>query len=410
MPKRAVVHPPKPEAAPAPAMPAAKAPAAPAPPPETLPAAAGDDLLSIVRTLPDVVFRCVKDARGRIVWTLNEGRLAEEFHVTTKDVRGKTLYEMFPPEVADRQLPFFEAAFRGEAVEWTNEMAGRSFKHHPQPVRDATGKVVAVVGFITDVTGLVEAQRKAESLNVELMRRMEELRQANRRLEQANRDLEMFASTVSHDLAQPLSVIGNTAHALEVRLADRLAAAERDSLARVSASVQRMGALMQDLLRFSRAAQQPLHIEDCDLGDLAWQAARTLQAQEPARHVAWDIPAHLKARADAGLLRVVLDNLLGNAWKYTGRQPEAHVRVQAEPGGVIAVADDGVGFDPATAGRLFEAFERLPSASGFPGTGIGLATVRRIVERHGGKVWAEGRPGHGATVRFTLAPAAVAAA
>jgi signal transduction histidine kinase len=403
MPERAAAQPATPSAA-------SFAPPAAAPPPEAVPAAAGDDLLSIVRTLPDVVFRCVKDARGRIVWTLNEGRLAEEFHVTTKDVRGKTLHEMFPPDVAERQLPFFEAAFRGEAVEWTNEMGGRSFKHHPQPVRDASGRVVAVVGFITDVTGLVEAQRRAEQLNVELMRRMEELRQANRRLEQANRDLEMFASSVSHDLAQPLSVIGSTAHALQVRLAPRLDQAERDSLARVSASVARMGALMQDLLRFSRAAQQPLHVEDCDLADLAWQAARALQAQEPARRVAWDIPAHLKARADPGLLRVVLDNLLGNAWKYTGRQAEAHVRVQAEPGGAFAVADDGVGFDPATAGRLFEAFERLPSASAFPGTGIGLATVRRIVERHGGKVWAEGHPGHGATVRFTLGPAALAAA
>jgi signal transduction histidine kinase len=403
MPKHAVVQP-QPEAAPA-----AKGPAPP-PAPETLPSASGDDLLAIVRTLPDVVFRCVKDERGRIVWTLNEGRLAEEIHVTTKDVRGKTLHEMFPPEVADRQLPFFEAAFRGEAVEWTNEMGGRSFKHHPQPVRDASGKVVAVVGFITDVTGLVEAQKRAESLNLELMRRMEEVRQSNRRLEQANRDLELFASSVSHDLAQPLSVIGSTAHALQVRLGARLDDAGRDSLARVSASVARMGALMQDLLRFSRAAQQPLRIEDVDLGDLAWQAARALQAQEPARRVAWEIPPHLKSRADPGLLRVVLDNLLGNAWKYTGRRPEAHVRVSAEPGGVVAVADDGVGFDQATAGRLFEAFERLPSSAGFPGSGIGLATVRRIVERHGGRVWAEGRPGEGAVVRFTLAPPAGVAA
>src|SRR5687767_13696928 len=130
------------------------------------------DLLTIVRTLPDVVFRCVKDARGRIVWTLNEGRLAEEFHATTRDVYGKTLHEFFPPDVADRQLPFFEAAFRGEAVEWVNEMGGRRFKHFPQPVRGPDGSVVAVVGFITEVTSLVEAQRRAEELNVELLRRM----------------------------------------------------------------------------------------------------------------------------------------------------------------------------------------------------------------------------------------------
>src|SRR5687767_2207997 len=118
MPKRAVAKPQTSAAAPPTSASApTSAPAFAAAPPETVPSVPGDDLLSIVRTLPDVVFRCVKDARGRIVWTLNEGRLAEEFHVTTKDVRGKTLHEMFPPEVADRQLPWFEAAFRGEPVE-----------------------------------------------------------------------------------------------------------------------------------------------------------------------------------------------------------------------------------------------------------------------------------------------------
>ena len=375
-------------------------------------APSAEDLLAIVRTLPDVVFRCVKDGRGRIVWTLNEGRLAEEFHATTRDVYGKTLHEFFPPDVADRQLPFFEAAFRGEAVEWVNEMGGRRFKHFPQPVRGPDGSVVAVVGFITEVTSLVEAQRRAEGLNVELLRRMEELRESNRLLAQANRDLEGFASSVSHDLGQPLSVIANVAYVLETRLAGQLDQHGKDSLAKVRANVQRMSDLTADLLRFSRAAQQTLRVEEVDLASVAWEVARSLQAQDPRRAVAWDIPRRLVVRGDPGLLRVVLDNLLGNAWKYTGRQPQAAIALWLESASppTVAVRDNGIGFDEAEAGRLFQAFERLPSGQGFQGTGIGLATVRRVVERHGGRVWAEGRPGEGATFHFSLGPASAPAA
>jgi len=374
--------------------------------------AAATDLLAIVRMLPDVVFRCVKDEKGIIRWTLNEGRLAEEFHVTTKDIQGKSLSEMFPPDVAARQLPHFEAAFRGEAQEWVNEMGGRLFKHYPQPVKDAQGKVVAVVGFITEVTSLVRAQEQAKRLNGELLQRLVQLRETNLSLEQANRDLDGFAAAASHDLRNPLNVIATTLYLLERDAQAPGAPPEQvERLRKVSAATKRMTELTSDLLRFSRSSAQAFHPETVDLSALARDVAAQIAAQEPESKVELRVEDGIRVQADRGLLRVALENLLGNAWKYTARTPKPVVSVASEAKDalgrmVIAIADNGIGFAPAESGRLFQAFQRLSSSQGFPGTGIGLATTRRIIERHGGRIWAEAMPGKGATFRFTLPAAA----
>jgi len=411
---RAVVSPrPPPRAASgAPPMPPGAVGSSTVPPMQPVPSAA--DLLGIVRLLPDVVFKCVKDAKGIIRWVLNEGSLAEEFHITTKDCYGKSLHEMFPPAVADVQLPYFEAAFRGEAREWVNEMGGRTFKHYPQPVRDAQGRVVAVVGFITDVTNLVAAEQQTKRLNGELLQRLVELRDANASLAQANRDLDGFAAAASHDLRNPLNLIATNSYLLQRTLgAGR--DEERDRLHKIDSAVRRMTELTSDLLRFSRASAQAFQPIDVDVTALAREVAAALVAQDPKRRVVWDIGEGLRARADPGLLRVALENLLGNAWKYSSRTARPNITLRAEPDDpvgrtVFAIQDNGIGFDPEQARNLFQAFQRLPGSEGFAGTGMGLATVRRIIERHGGRVWAEGKPGAGATFRFTLGGPVTAAA
>jgi signal transduction histidine kinase len=377
-------------------------PSAPPRPAERSPSS--EDLLTIVRLLPDVIFKCVKDADGTIRWTLNEGRLAEEFHLTTKDVYGKSLREMFPPGAAEVQEPFFEAAFRGEAKEWVHELGGRLFKHFPQPVRDASGRVVAVVGFITDVTGLVQAEEQAKRLNQELLVRLAQLQDANRRLAQANRDLDAFAAMASHDLRNPLNVVALNARALAKAVAGE--ARQAEAARRIQDAGKRMADLTADLLRFARAGADAFRPADVDVGALAREVAADLAAQDPSRAVAWDLGQGVHAHADAGLLRVALANLMGNAWKYTAKTAAPRIAVTATRtswGDVeVAVADNGPGFEPADAADLFQAFHRLRGSEGFAGTGLGLATVRRIVERHGGRVWAESAPGEGATFRFTI--------
>ena len=166
-----------------------------------------------------------------------------------------------------------------------------------------------------------------------------------------------------------------------------------------------MSLLVDDLLELSRVTRTELHRKDIDLADIARDVVADLRAREPGRVVEVAIPRRLPARGDPVLLRAVMENLIENAWKYTGRVSSARIAVGAtETGGerVYHVMDNGVGFEASQAPLLFKAFSRLHPASEFPGTGVGLATVERIIRRHGGRVWAEGRPGGGATFRFTL--------
>ena len=225
----------------------------------------------------------------------------------------------------------------------------------------------------------------------------------------ANRELEAFAYTVAHDLRAPLRVI----HALaEITLEDheaKLPAEARSNLDVMRTGARRMGDLIQTLLTFARTAQEPVQVSrGVDVTAIAREVAAGLAAESPGRHVETRIQEGMVADADPGLLRVALQNLLANAWKYTGRTPRPLVEVGTEgtaAAPVFFVRDNGVGFDPAKAERLFRPFERLHATGEFGGTGVGLATVARVVERHGGRVWGEGKPGEGATFRFTLAPA-----
>lgn len=224
-------------------------------------------------------------------------------------------------------------------------------------------------------------------------------------LSAANRELEAFSYSVSHDLRSPLRSIDGFGLALVEDCAASLPPAGVSHVERIRAATQRMGQLIDDLLQLSRMTRAEMHHEPVDLTVLATSVAVDLARTAPERRVAFVVEPGLAATGDANLLRVVLENLLGNAWKFTGKHPEATItvgRTMRDGHAAFFVRDTGAGFDMAYAGRLFGAFQRLHAAGEFAGTGIGLATVQRIVRRHGGEVWAEGAVGQGATFTFTL--------
>lgn len=246
------------------------------------------------------------------------------------------------------------------------------------------------------------AEAQLRRLNRELESR---IAQRTAQLEVANKELEAFAYSVSHDLRAPLRGIDGFSQALMEDYGDQLDDAGRHYLSRVRAGTQRMGLLIDDLLRLSRVSRAQMERGPVDITTLAQGIFEELRQQEPGRKVVTEVAEGLSATGDAQLIRVVLDNLLGNAWKYTGKREEARIEVGSTGvDGELAffVKDDGAGFDPTYAHKLFGVFQRLHGADEFPGTGIGLATVSRIVRRHGGRIWAEGEPGKGATFYFTL--------
>lgn len=234
-------------------------------------------------------------------------------------------------------------------------------------------------------------------------------------LQAVNRELEAFSYSVSHDLRAPLRAIDGFSQAVLEDYADRLDDQGKDYLNRVRAATQRMGHLIDDMLTLSRVTRVEMQRGTVDLSALAADVFAELQKSEPERKVDWRIEPGLIAEGDAQLLRVALVNLLGNAWKFTGKTANAKIEFGAMRDAAIPntqgapdsapsffVRDNGAGFDMTYAGKLFGAFQRLHLTSEFPGTGIGLATVQRIIHRHGGRVWAEGAVGKGATFYFSL--------
>ena len=252
---------------------------------------------------------------------------------------------------------------------------------------------------------LLSTYEAAIQRNQELTRAKNELRNANIALETANKELEAFSYSVSHDLRAPLrSINGFTQIVLEDG-ADQLDENGKEHLLRVQKACVRMGQLIDDLINLSRASRGEMHRERVDLSLIARSVASDLEKAYPERKVSVRIAETLIADADPRLMRIVLENLFGNAWKFTSKRGEACIEFDSraeEDQKVFFVRDNGAGFDMAFADRLFGAFQRLHNADDFPGTGIGLATVQRIVHRHGGRVWAQGEVGKGATFLFTL--------
>ena len=233
----------------------------------------------------------------------------------------------------------------------------------------------------------------------------DELRKAHKELEAVNQELQAFSYSVSHDLRAPLRGMDGFSHALLEDYGDKLDAEGRDYLQRVRAASQRMAQLIDDLLKLSRVTRGKTEHRKIDLSKLAQAVAAELQERAPERQVTFDIAPGVTAEGDARMIRIALENLMGNAWKFTAKHDHATIEFGIANDGrqpAYFVRDDGAGFDMAYADKLFQPFQRLHSGAEFGGTGIGLATVARIVQRHGGRVWAESGVEQGTTVYFTL--------
>lgn len=366
-------------------------------------------LATVLRNSSDAI--SVLDLGGRIVaW--NHG--AERMYGWTEKEAEELEVRRLLPEEGQSEIEELLARIRGGEALVTYPTRRRTRDGRlvdvwltATRVSDETGQLTGVALTEHDVTSELAASREVVRLNAELEERV---RLRTRQLETANAELESFSYSVSHDLRAPLRAIDGFSRALLEDCAGQLGSTGQNYLERVTRACGRMGQLIDDLLELSRTTRAPMSVATVDLSRVAEQVASDLRATEPGREVEIRVAKDLSARADPVLLRAVMQNLVGNAWKFTSQKSVAVIEVgmecdqEGQP--VYFVRDNGAGFDMQFAGKLFGPFQRLHSESEFPGTGIGLATVARIVGRHGGRVWAEGRPGEGATIRFTLSPEA----
>jgi PAS domain S-box-containing protein len=281
------------------------------------------------------------------------------------------------------------------AVRWVHDTGTR--------IRNDAGRVVRVSGVARDITRRRLAEEEVHALNIELERRVQE---RTTELSAANRELEAFSFSVSHDLRAPLRAVSGFTALLKADYGDRLDETARQFMERIHNGCERMDGLIDDMLSLAQISRADLMAGETDLSAVAEKVIAELRDDEPQRQVETVVQPGLAVYADARLLRVALDNLIGNAWKFSGRRERARIEVGlSSDAGLLStyfVRDNGAGFDPKYSERLFTPFQRLHSEGEFPGTGIGLATARRVFERHGGNIWAESQPGQGATFFFSL--------
>ncbi|MCD6076589.1 MAG: multi-sensor signal transduction histidine kinase [Ramlibacter sp.] len=279
-----------------------------------------------------------------------------------------------------------------------------------EPIRDASGRVVAIQGAQQDITlrmlMMEEIRRLNASLEERIAERTAQLSANEAALRLANKQLEAFSYSVSHDLQSPLQRLGSFARLLQQELPPSPDGRAQHYLDRILANADTMAQLIEGLLALAQVSELEIIQGTVNLSEMATEILSRLQSEQPHRHVQWQVQPGLAVHADVRLMRSVMENLIGNAWKFTSAKAEASIEVgSTSQRGEYFVRDTGAGFDMNYADRLFGTFQRLHGEDEFPGTGIGLATVARAVSRQGGRVWAQSEPGQGATFFFTLPPA-----
>jgi PAS domain S-box-containing protein len=359
---------------------------------------------ALLSAVPNPVF--FRDVAGRYLgcntaFTNMTGRRMDE-------ISGKVLSEVWPGEhVAVLTQKDVELLLLGKKQLFEGALPDKHGRSRmvlfAQDVfRDETGAVAGIMSAFMDITERQQAEEEVRRLNAELERRVAD---RTAQLEAAIKELEAFSYSVSHDLRGPLRRIDGFSHILLEDYSMKLDEQGQEYLRRVRASSQRMEQLVDDLLRLSRVVRTVIRRTRVDLSAVARTIAAELQARQPEREVEFVISPELVVMADPNLMQIVLANLMENAWKFSSKHKTARIEIGATPhDGEVAyyVRDDGAGFEMAHAANLFAAFQRLHSATDFEGSGIGLATVQRIISRHKGRIWAEGAVEQGATFFFTV--------
>lgn len=357
-------------------------------------------LQQLVDASPAAVF--AKDREGRFVVANRE--VARILGRPAAEILGQTVRELVPASAAAEFDTNDRRALAGEVVEIEERLprpdgGERVFLAVKFPLRDPEGEIVGVGGVSTDITGRVARDQELARLHRDLEARMAET-------DAVNQELEAFSYSVSHDLRAPLRHLSGFVDLLRPRLAAVADPKVEHYLDTIASAAAQMGRLIDDLLAFSRTGRTPLVVRPVALAPLVRELSHQLEERAGGRAIEWEIGELPEVRGDRGLLAVALGNVLDNAVKYTRPRTPARIEIVAECDGeglvAIRVRDNGVGFDMAYAAKLFGVFQRLHRADEFEGTGIGLATVRRIVHRHGGSVRAEGEPEVGAVVHLTL--------
>jgi PAS domain S-box-containing protein len=351
-------------------------------------------------------FRELADSMPQIVWAAGADGQFDYYNQRWYQFTGRpsgisgdaSWSDVVHPDDQQECLARWHAATRsGDAYEIEYRLRERTggyqwFLRRALPVRDETGKITRWFGTCTNIDGVKHTE--------------EALRRANVETVAANAELEAFSYSVAHDLRAPLRSIDGFSQALLEDNADQLDEQGKGHLARVRAAAQRMAQLIDDLLSLSRVSRAEVRRQRVNLSLMARGIGERLREADPERLGEFVVQDGMVVDGDPTLLAAVMENLLGNAWKFTSRRPGAHIEVgltsdQGEP--AYFVRDNGAGFDMAHVGKLFGAFQRLHASAEFPGSGIGLATAQRILRRHGGRIWAKGEVAVGATFFFTLA-------
>jgi PAS domain S-box-containing protein len=355
---------------------------------------------AILSASPNQIF--LIDREGRYLYA--SGAALKSMGLESAAIIGKKWQEMgLPPETMERIDRKREEVFaskkdaRGETT-FSTALGIRNFEYSINLIQGTNEESTGVVITAWDITDRKRAEEEIEILYNNLLVRAFDL-------EAANSELEAFNYSVSHDLRKPLTIINGYCQAILELFAENLNPQCREYLHEIYDWTLRMNRLIDALLNFSRLSHCELCLETVDISMMAKSVAVELQQAETDRRVTFRIAEGIKVKGDASLLRVVLENLIGNAWKYTGNEYEAVIefgRTQVEGKPALFVRDNGAGFDIEYSEKLFIPFQRLPGSDEFKGHGIGLATVERIIRRHGGRVWAEGDIGKGATFYFTL--------